>query len=202
MIGDAPAIKYARRDLVTLDRAVALAPGRRSVVQAGGSLGVFALALSEKFEAVYCFEPHPETFWKFMQNVHCDNVHPFQAALGVDHVRVSTSKSRQRKTHLLPHDGVTHVEPGVPGKIATLRVDDFGLDDLDVLVLDTEGHEFYALRGAEWTVERCKPLVMVEINENCEFYGIHGDDVRTWLRIRGYEFQFREHSDEVWTCRR
>ena len=202
MIGDVQALKYARRDLATLGRAVALSPGRRSVVQAGGSLGVFAVELARDFSAVYCFEAHGPTFRKFVANVPNDNVCVMQAALGADHVLVSTAKVRRTKTHLPAHDGVSHVQPGVEGRTPTLRVDDLALEDLDLLVLDTEGHEFYALQGAQATISRCKPTVMIEINDNCEFYGLRQDDIRTWLRMRGYEFQFREYSDEVWTCPR
>jgi FkbM family methyltransferase len=200
MLGDSQALKYAVRDLATLNKAVSLTPRRGSVVQAGGSLGVFALALASEFAAVYCYEPHPATFRMLVANVPNSNVFMTQAALGFDRVRVSTSRTRRTKTHLPPHDGVTHVNGA--GLIPTCRVDDLGLDDLDLLVLDTEGQEFYALRGAQETIERCRPTVMIEINDNCKFYGLVPEDVRTWLRVWGYELEFRAHSDEVWTCRR
>lgn len=200
MLGDKQAIKYANRDLDTLRRAVALTPGRAVAVQAGGSLGVFALELALEFAAVYCFEPDPVIFRSLAHNVPDENVILLQAALGVDRVGVSTSRERRRKVHLPPHDGITHVAG--PGVIPTLRVDDLGLQSLDLLVLDTEGHELYALMGAVESITKHRPTVMVEVNENCEFYGIRQDDVRTWLRIEGYEMQFRIHSDEVYTWRK
>lgn len=203
MLGDAQAIKYARRDLETLDRAVTLAPGRRSVVQAGGSLGVFAMELADAFAAVYCYEPHPSTFRKLVHNVrHYDNVVCVQGALGYERGKVQTAKKRRRKVHLPPHDGITHVVPEEQGLIPTFRVDDLGLDDLDLLVLDTEGYEFFALKGADETIRRCRPAIMIEINENCQFYGLEQEWVRGLLRGFGYEFQFRLFSDEVWKCRR
>lgn len=194
------AIKYAVRDLKTLGRAVQLCAQTRTVVQAGGSLGVFAKHLSREFGAVYCFEPSPRIFRKLVSNVEESNVVLVQAALGVDRNFVSTSTTRRRKTNLPPHDGVTHVSG--PGVVPTLRVDDLGLRELDLLVLDLEGQELYALMGAAATVERCRPVVMVEVCENCHFEGLVEDDVRTWLRVRGYELMFTEFSDEVWTCRR
>jgi len=201
VIGDAAALKYAKRDLETLNRAMALAPGYGSVVQAGGSLGVFAISLGGVFDAVYCFEPHPSTFRKLVHNVsEYDNVICMQAALGCDRKFVSTSRERRRKTHLPPHDGVTHVVRGLVGYVPTLTVDDLGLKNLGMLVLDTEGQEYFALKGAEKTVELCKPVVMIEINENCEFYDIDPECIRDWLRERGYRLEFCMYSDEVWKC--
>lgn len=203
MLGDEQALKYARRDLQTLDYAIGLTPGRRSAVQAGGSLGVFAIELADAFEAVYCYEPHPSTFRKLVHNVrHHDNVVCVQGALGFHRERVHTARARRHKTHLPPHDGVTHVVPGVAGVVPTFRVDDLVLEHLDLLVLDTEGHEYYGLKGAELTVQRCRPTIMIEINEHCKFYGLDPENVRNWLRDRGYDLRLRAHSDEVWTCRR
>ena len=197
MLGDEKALKYARRDLVTLARAASLAPRLRSVVQAGGSLGVFAQWLASRFRAVYCFEPDPRIFRMMVRNlVHDEKVVMMQAALGCERRFVATSRSRRRKVETLPHDGVTHVSG--PGILPTLRVDDLGLEDLDLLVLDLEGYEHNALRGAEATIEECRPVVMIEVCENCRFEGVVEEDIRTWLRIRGYELVFRAHSDEVY----
>ena len=200
-VGDQAAIKYARRDVKTLLDATGLCAQRRSAVQAGGNLGVFAMELASRFGGVYCFEPHGRIFRDMVHNLRdVDNVFPMQAALGAEHGGIQVTRGRRRKTHLPPHDGVTHVSG--TGPIPRLRVDDLALTDLDLLVLDLEGYELWALMGADETVARCRPVVMVEINENCEFEGIKQDDVRTWLRIRGYQLALREFSDEVWTWRK
>lgn len=200
MMGDRDAIKYARRDLATLKEARRLTPGRLVAVQAGGNVGVFAKELARHYDAVYTFEPDPLIFRKLVFNVSERNVIFMQAALGHDRNFVKTTRARRHKVHLPPHDGVTHVSG--PGVVPTVRVDDLGLPACDLLVLDTEGSELNCLRGAASTVERCRPVVMVEINNNCEFEGIRPDDVRHWLMTADYTFVSRIHSDEIWVPRR
>ena len=44
-----------------------------------------------------------------------------------------------------------------------VSIDSLGLDRLDFLKADVEGMEIEVLRGARATLERCKPVVMVEV---------------------------------------
>lgn len=197
-VGDPVAIKYAARDLPTLRAARELCVNTRSALQAGGNAGVFADYLSGEFDDVYVFEPAASTFRDMAQNMRLTmNVHMMQAALGDERGCVGVSRERRRKVQVPPHDGVTHVSGR--GTVPRLRIDDLALEVLDLLVLDLEGYELWALQGAGYTVERCRPVIMVEINENCHFEGVREDDIRTWLRTNDYQFRFREHSDEVWT---
>ena len=46
--------------------------------------------------------------------------------------------------------------------VPVLRLDQFSLMALDFLKLDCEGYELFALQGAEETLKRCKPVVIVE----------------------------------------
>ena len=43
-----------------------------------------------------------------------------------------------------------------------MTVDSLKLDQLDLLKLDLEGHEYAGLLGARETIMRCKPFVIVE----------------------------------------
>jgi hypothetical protein len=46
--------------------------------------------------------------------------------------------------------------------IPSKRLDDFGLNDVDMIKIDVEGWEFEVLKGAEQTIRRCQPILMVE----------------------------------------
>lgn len=75
---------------------------------------------------------------------------------------------------------------GQPGHCAAFPV--HALDQLDLrldwLKIDTEGAELHVLRGAEATIARCHPTIMLEhhfhIDPNCE------RDCSAWLAARGY----------------
>jgi FkbM family methyltransferase len=47
-------------------------------------------------------------------------------------------------------------------KVPLVALDSFGWDRLDLLKIDVEGMEFEALRGAEETIRRCRPILYVE----------------------------------------
>lgn len=194
--GTPAGLKWNRRDLATVDQAVALVPGRTAVVQAGGNLGVFAKHLAKVFATVYVFEPAPALFPILCANAPEPNVIRLQAALGDTRQLISVSQIRRTKTHEQAHEGITHVSG--PGVIPTLLLDDLALPVCDLLYLDTEGYELFALRGAVATITRCRPVIAVEINQNIQHYGVTGDDMRAFLTGQGYRCAFRAHSDEVY----
>ncbi len=41
-------------------------------------------------------------------------------------------------------------------------LDSFELKDVDFIKIDTEGYELYVVKGAEETIKRCKPTMIVE----------------------------------------
>ncbi len=195
MKGGAEALKYAKRDLVGLDRIVARVPQKRVCVQAGGCLGVYPKRLAESFEVVYSFEPSPELFPVMVENAPEHNIIRFQAALGFARDLVGVSRER-RDGKLNNHEGITHIAG--PGTIPTMRIDDLNLPICDALFLDLEGWELYALQGAVETVQRCRPLMSIEINKSAVFLGIDPDAVREFITVElGYRFIERLHADEV-----
>jgi hypothetical protein len=49
---------------------------------------------------------------------------------------------------------------------AALSIDALNVNDLVMLQLDVEGHEVVALKGAMRTIEKCRPVVAMEDNNN------------------------------------
>jgi FkbM family methyltransferase len=193
-VGSVQALKCAQRDLPNLDRVIALTPGRAVAVQAGGNNGLYPKRLSEYFAVVYTFEPAADCFAAMQVNAPEANIYRFQAALGCERQLVGLSRVRRDgKTN--NHEGITHVAG--TGPVPTLQVDDLGLSVCDLLQLDLEGWELYALTGAAGTLARCRPVVCVEINKSCGYVGIAKDDVRAYLRGHDYRFVERLSSDEV-----
>jgi hypothetical protein len=68
---------------------------------------------------------------------------------------------------------------------------------LDLLYLDLEGFELFALRGAAETIQRCRPVIAVEINQNAGYYGITKEDVSSFIVSHGYRHALSIHSDQA-----
>ena len=194
--GGAEALKYAVRDLPNLDRVIKLTPGRTAAVQAGGNNGVYPKRLAAVFATVYTFEPAADCFAALMVNVPEPNVIKIQAALGCRRELVGLSRQR-RDGRSNNHEGITHVSG--PGTIPTLQIDDLGLPVCDLIQLDLEGWEPYALQGAETTLARCRPVLCIEINKSLGYIssGPTPADVRAYIQSHGYRFVMRMSSDDV-----
>lgn len=80
--------------------------------------------------------------------------------------------------------------------IPTIAIDDLHLQALDVLKIDVEGHEQPVLRGAQDTLERFKPALLIEIESRLHEDGASPvDEVRSLLAPIGYEgFFFTDRS--------
>lgn len=193
--GSEEALKWAKRDLTSIDAILPLVAGRELCVQAGGNLGVFPKYLSRFFQTVITFEPAAELFPKLTANAPEPNIVRLQAALG-DVQRLVRTECHRRGDRGTVHEGLTHIAGD--GRVPVLRLDDFKLPMCDLLMLDLEGFELYALRGAVETIARCRPIVVVEINRNCGHYGIDPSDVRGFLDAMDYQRGITVYSDEVY----
>ena len=57
---------------------------------------------------------------------------------------------------------------GTPMTVPRVTVDSLDLSDVRFVKVDVEGHELPALRGAEQTVRRDRPLLLVEVEERIQ----------------------------------
>jgi FkbM family methyltransferase len=193
--GSQEALKWNRRDLHGLDAVIKLTRGRTAAVQAGGNLGIWPKRLARDFTTVYTFEADPGCFLMLAMNAREPNILKFQAALGAERGLVGTSQIR-RDGKLINHEGIRHIAG--PGCIPTLRIDDLALPVCDLIYLDVEGWELYALRGAVETIARCRPVLAVEINKNIAFVGFSKEDVRNQIRDYDYRHVLDVSKDEVY----
>lgn len=162
----------------TPEKIASICQNKRVIVQAGGNCGIYVKKYAELFETVYTFEPDPVNFYCLNLNVTNANVYKFQAAVGVDRECISIFNE-------MPYNaGAGHVKRG--GVIPTIRIDDLGLLVCDVIQLDIEGFELYALQGAIETIKRCKPIIVLEYFWESR-YGVTRGEIEKLLVEIGYK---------------
>lgn len=143
-------------------------PTYQVAVDGGAHIGTWSAHLAGVFEKVLSFEPAPDTYECLLQNTSMyPNVKCFQRALSEkdgwclvkeDPTRVGNTGSRI--TEPIPEDTRRQDLKGL--MIRTVALDTLELRELDFLKLDVEGHEYPALLGAEDTIARCLPTIVVE----------------------------------------
>lgn len=176
----------------TVDAIVAKAKTRGTCVQAGGHIGLWPLHLAQHFTTVYTFEPHCDNFRCLVRNVSACNVYPVRGVLGCDSGGVTITRDR-------PYSGVHYVKPQVRGPVPTFRIDDLSVSDLSAIVLDVEGFELPALRGAEASIRAHRPLIVLEdLNLGDRLgYGTM-QDIETWLASLGYGAPQTLHKNDIY----
>jgi FkbM family methyltransferase len=136
-----------------LEAALGYVRNWRTAVDVGSHCGLWAMHLVKKFAYVHAFEPVASHRGCYLANVHGDNSYLHPCALGAEkkYVGIHTAPTSSGDSWVIPE-----------GDIEMRCLDEFALDDVDFIKLDTEGHELLALRGGEETLKRCKPCVIVE----------------------------------------
>lgn len=162
---------------------------RRTVIQAGGNVGFYVRPYAELFERVITFEPDRLNFQCLTLNVENENVIKVQACLGHERNAVSLITSRK-------NIGAYHVG-GNSGLIPTLLIDDFNVQDCDLIHLDIEGFELFALKGAVETIRRCRPVIALEWMNHGEKYGAPDSAIVEFLQSLNYVFCGDVYHDKV-----
>ena len=142
-------------------------------VQAGGNVGIWPRLFAEKFKTVYTFEPDHLNFRCLCLNAGNENIIKFQAAIGSKRGLVDLERDSW-------NCGSHHVNG--TGPIPTLRIDDLGLEACDLIQLDIEGQESFALEGARETIQRFRPVIVIEEKGLGEKYGVSPSQADDFLK--------------------
>lgn len=140
----------------------------RTAVDLGANIGLFSSQFAKRFETVWAFEPIPDIRACLERNVP-ENVIVQPFAVGD---RPSVQKMHQTVKNaggsfIFDHPDIP-VPPSNPpsaNRIIDVEVrtlDSFDIENVDLIKLDIQGAEYLALRGAEQTIKRWKPVIMIE----------------------------------------
>jgi FkbM family methyltransferase len=147
-------------------------PGTNSI-DVGVASGLYSYHMSRFSRHVYAFEPNLEwTSW--LSRAVPRNVSVFEVALsdrmgnavlsipppsleslrGDLNLRCAEAASIEKSFEGIPCDRV---------RVPVAPLDSYGLEDVGFIKIDVEGHELAVLRGAERTLARSRPAILVEI---------------------------------------
>lgn len=187
---------------------------REGCIQAGGACGVWPHRLARDFIRVWTFEPLASNLECMAVNLdEVENVEVFYGALGsvdpleminaggafmvemAQHPNETRNAGSYQVDRMVP---LNDAAPEGPVPIA-YALDMFEDEELDIslIVLDVEGSELLALRGAERMIRRHRPTIVVEDKGLSTKYGIRQGEVVKWLEARGYQEVARIKRDVV-----
>jgi len=162
----------------------------RTVIQAGGNIGVFPATMATQFERVITVEPDLVNYQTLLLNVagH-DNIEHHRAAFGDKHGTAAVD-------HPYPENiGAHQLKAG--NDIKVMPIDALEVDDCDFIQLDIEGYEHLAILGAEQTIKRTYPVITLELKGLGSRYGYSNEDTIDLLEGWGYQIVGRVNRDVI-----
>jgi len=147
------------------------------VLDVGSNVGKYA-TLVKKYHPtslIFAFEPHPESFKKLKENSHQSGFYPFNYGFS-DRERISNIydySENNGSSHASLYRSVIEdnfKKKSTPTKI-TLKIldsfiDEYELDKVDLLKIDTEGHELNVLKGGMRAIKKgIFNMIHFEFNE-------------------------------------
>lgn len=129
-------------------------PHTRLAIDVGAHHGHWSKHMAKVFRNVIAFEPlesNQDIWLETMKGIR--DVALINAAAGDEKTRVRLVGERHC-CHYCVKDPV--------GEVLMVRIDDYRIPDVDFLKIDAEGADALVIMGAEKTILRYKPVVMVE----------------------------------------
>jgi FkbM family methyltransferase len=173
-----------------------------TVIDIGAHVGYYSLLFAKRVGPtghVFSFEPLPGNLALLRKNIHLNNltnVQSFDSALfsrtGELSLSVPDEPSNSGDGSVIHERGSKHV------LVQAITLDSFcAADNIqpDLLKMDVEGAEYDAILGAQETIRRCLPKLLVELHHFDGNLAAH--PVPAQLVAWGYQIQWVEHSQ--WT---
>lgn len=131
----------------------------------GANLGVYTTRLALKGVPVYAFEPSPEIFNALCQNVR-DLRHVVVSPYALGDKNTETTFYLKESENLRYRQLATSEDKRSPKRIdvPVRTLDSLAIDNIGLIKIDTEGHEFPILKGAMRTLMEQKPRLIIEIH--------------------------------------
>lgn len=198
------AIAYAQlRFEPELKHAVALCPSGGVALDVGAWYGPWTYWLARRAARVLAFEPNPEVA-DVLERTVATNVTLFRCAASdrAGHAALSVppgGRGTEGRASLGRIEAPARVLD-----VPLCRIDDLVPVKVDFMKIDVEGHEHQALRGAQGTIERSHPVLVIELEERhapvaptlslLTDWGYHGRvlDAGRWVPLGDFDFSRQE----------
>jgi len=181
-----------QHDYETLPQILAEIQPGDTVIDVGAFIGDTTASFLERVGSegeVFAYEPNMDA-WECLRR-NCPKAHCLPYALGVagpsDAVFLELVPSENAGARHLRKFGFDK-EKGDSVQVASLDSDN--LKRCDLIKIDVEGMELSVLRGAEQTINRFHPKLVIEINEAAlARQGSSAEEISHWLSKHGYKWQ-------------
>ena len=158
----------------------------------GAHTGIYSIIgnLNKNQNNIISIEAYFLNFSRLLSNLKINNIIPKNCFLAAASNTEDVGKLNV-KTAPHYHSSGGKISENGNFNVSKVKIDNFKLDKkVNGIKIDTEGHEFEVLEGAQNYINKDKPDIIFEINENCFAKCIE------LLKLNGYNFYFIDEIDE------
>ncbi|WP_419904819.1 FkbM family methyltransferase [Kiloniella sp.] len=159
--------KFSRKGEKELELVPFLARSDKAAIDIGANKGVWTHRLLQTCPEVYAFEPNPKMYRRLEK---CFGKRARVSPIAISN-ETGSSVLRIPKTsggyssQLSTLSSVQEFDDHLPVDVITSKLDDQKIDNVGFIKIDVEGFELQVLEGAKETIERDKPVLVIEIEE-------------------------------------
>src|SRR6266852_3981194 len=141
---------------------------RGIAIDVGANEGLYSCALAKLLDRVEAFEPNEETSAD-LQDYDCPKINLHRVALSrsegerILHVPILAQGVAGLGWGSLEPETLPPSESVTTQIVQTRTLDSYHFKNVVFIKIDVEGHELQVLEGAEETIARCRPIILLEI---------------------------------------
>ena len=138
---------------------------KRRFLDVGANIGIYSYYFRNKFHNVEAFEPIKEITYR-LESLKSKSIKVHHVALSnkTDEVKLFIPLQANGKMDA----GLSSLEEKskcLERIVDAKTIDSYQFNDIDLIKIDVEGHEESVLVGALKTINKCKPIIIVEIEQ-------------------------------------
>lgn len=182
---------YSPEELEVLDKILSKTS---KVLVVGAHVGGLAVPISDRCASVTCIEANPDTFELLELNKKingADNITLYNFAAGEKkgelEFLLSTDNSGGSKRYPIDKQEMYFYDAPKVVSVPMRALDEELPDDFDVVVMDIEGSEYFALQGMQKIISRAQVLIIEFIPHHLKF--VANIDVETFLEPISKHFE-------------
>jgi FkbM family methyltransferase len=154
-----------------IGRLARFVPADGVAIDAGANAGLYSYGLSRFCKKVHSFEINP-AHCIMLQNLALNNVEIY--GLGLSNAPGEKTLYTPVHTSGMVLESWASLEPGncpsareyLETRVRVLPLDEFNFTECAFLKIDVEGHELQVLEGAENTLLRTRPRILIEVRDS------------------------------------
>ncbi|MGK7894542.1 MAG: FkbM family methyltransferase [Xenococcus sp. (in: cyanobacteria)] len=144
------------------------------VIDVGANIGCTSILFGELAKQVFSFEPSPTTFNLLQKNIkqsELENITLLNYALGSRETVSEITYAKSNRSGGFISNKTTIITGHITEKIKVKKLDDIihdlNITKLNFIKIDVEGFEKEVIEGAKKTIDKFKPIIVLELNHWC-----------------------------------